>query len=279
MAVEVATWNIARGLSEEHSRFTQIVEGLKGLGDIIALPEAYAEGANVSPELIADRLGQLATFASVYGYEITDTAYQDADPTRPDVAEGFEQHIVLLHGKGLYSRVKPTRLGTRNALEFLFREAPNKPEIRGVAVHLDDRSEALRRGMVDEVFRILGVNQPTLLMGDLNAMHGDSWSARLLRTAPAGFLAEHLPGARGKWLASRLIEMADGGTMNRLTGAGLRDADVLGQATYKFRGIPFGQLDHIMTAGEVVVRNFSAKNLPGSDHKAVSAKLHTRILY
>lgn len=270
MLVEVASWNLAKGLGIDDRR-VQILDGLKQLdADVFVLGEAFASDDSSSKDFVVDVSGQIHDFAVDNGYKAYIASYKDADPTRLGAPAGIEQYLAVL-GRAVLTEATEVRLKTRQG--FKLRIDDGNKGIVGIGAHFDDRSEGLRLGMVDAVLEaIKNTSQPTLVMGDFNAMHGRSLPARIMRNKLASLAAEHAPNERTAWLASRLIEMADGTTMQRLVEAGFQDADPRHRSTFKFSGLPFGQLDHIMTA-DLAVEDFKIRSFKGSDHEAIIAKL------
>ncbi|HVX23968.1 MAG TPA: endonuclease/exonuclease/phosphatase family protein [Candidatus Saccharimonadales bacterium] len=276
MAIELAAWNVAKGLGIDE-RAPQVLEGIKRLdADVVVLSEAWATDDNTSPDFIHEVIGRTMEFAGRYGYRSYDPVpYKDADTTRHGAPAGFEQYLLVMGRENPAVRwAQPIRLGTRNALSMHVTDPQAHHDVYMIGAHFDDRSEALRLGMASALLKRIDLQRPFVLAGDLNAMHHDARSARFLRSKLAEMAASHLPGDRAKWLGSRLLEMGDGRTMGMLARAGLKEADPKHQRTFTFSHVRFGQMDHIMT-NRVVTDQFKTHKLPGSDHRAISARIRS----
>jgi endonuclease/exonuclease/phosphatase family metal-dependent hydrolase len=274
MAVEVAAWNVAKGLGIEE-RASKVLEGIKRLdADVVILSEAFATDNSTSPDFRSDVFGRVMEFAGANGYQSIDApAYQDANTDRVGAPDGFEQYLMVLgRNDPMIRSARTLRLGTRNAFSMQVADPKAHKELHIVGAHFDDRSESLRQYMAASLLEKVDLTRPLVLAGDLNAMHRGTISARLVRSKVAEMVAKRLPSERAKWLGQRLVEMGDGGTMDLLADGGLTDADAKHHRTFTFSHVRLGQLDHIMTAN-VTADQFKVHKLSGSDHRAVSARI------
>jgi endonuclease/exonuclease/phosphatase family metal-dependent hydrolase len=134
----------------------------------------------------------------------------------------------------------------------------------------------------------MGEGTPTVVAGDMNAMHGETAPAKLLR--PARLVAERLPAkdpvpgekqsklSRAGSLGQRLVRMADGSTLRALQEAGFSDADPEFQPTMPSR-YPFVQLDHIFRDRDVQTdpSTFTVyPHNPAADHRMVSVLVEAK---
>ena len=119
-------------------------------------------------------------------------------------------------------------------------------------------------------------------MGDFNAMHRESFPARVLRSRVSRAMIEYWPHARTKDILARLSQMAIGDTMQRfLDSTSLVDIDTSYRPTTtpKMRGqewmpsIRMAQIDHLLISPGVYGGAFSIGGDGGSDHRAISARL------
>jgi len=252
--MKIASWNLARGLSNA-DKARHINEGLDRIdADIVFLPEAFDKtGQPVDPN-----------FAENLGYTTLSVGYEDEEPHPSD-----EQYIVALSRVAVL--LDNTRLATRNALSANFELEGEDISVTGV--HLDDRREDIRTGMVDAFLTGRNPGVAHALIGDLNAMHGDDLRAKVLSSAIARSRAESLKNKRARSLMRRLTDMASGDVMDLLEQTGMKDADSRHRPTMLMGGLAVVQLDHFMHDERLRVTSFQAKRLKGSDHKAISGYL------
>lgn len=276
MSIRVAAWNVERGLGNKHQG--RIFDGIKQLdSDIVVVSEAYGTDDTTSDELREDINGRIADFSEQQGYDYTQQiAYEEYDKrSLEESPKGYETYLMVL-GRQAIKGTDSIRLGGRNALSLDIIDDQTNIKIKGIAAHFDDRNESLRQSMVHSLVENLDTNNPSILMGDLNALHANSWPARLLQTDVARLIANLSITKHMKLITNRAIEMSDGSVMRDLVDLGLRDADIHHNSTYKLGFITFGQLDHIMVAKlGVVDGSFKVNNFRGSDHKAISATIYT----
>lgn len=252
--MKIASWNVARGLSSA-DKAKDIVDGIDRLdADIVFLPEAF------------DKTGELARpdFAEKLGYDTFAVEYEDKEEHPSE-----KQYIVAL--SRVAALLEHTRLGTRNAIAATTAIEGEPTSIIGV--HFDDRNEITRLGMVDAFLEHTSHDAAKVLIGDLNAMHGNDVRAKLLASSSARSIAASLKNDRLRSLATRLTDMASGDVMRELKQAGMKDADPRHRPTMLMSGLAIAQLDHIMHDKKLVVTSFEPHKLKGSDHKAVSGTL------
>lgn len=151
--------------------------------------------------------------------------------------------------------------------------------LRIYAFHANDRSEAGRLKHLDSLPQ--GFVGSSIVMGDLNAMHGSTVVAQAAKLArpftrvlptiePAGVSVKQPFIPRVGSLARRFTDMASGTFLHALEMRGLRDADPTNAPT--IHGI--AQLDHIMVSRMVIVKKFAVlKEVTLSDHKPIIATL------
>ncbi len=280
MPFTITSWNAEKlltdvsGATSDQTGEQTLFENLRTLeqSDAIALSEAFVTSTKSSAGLVEDIVGKVEQFAQGRGYRLWHIPYDDADKQRLGAPPEYDHHMLLL-GRANVVSATPVRLATRNAFSMIISE-PGAAEIRGFAVHLDDRSSATRSLMTRSLLSKLNLLEPVVVAGDFNSMDHHSLMSRILRTNQARQLANHLPNARTKDIGRRLVEMADGKALGLLHAAGLRDAAPNRRSTVSHHHIPFGQLDHIMTKG-LLVNRFWQLRLNGSSHVALSAKLST----
>lgn len=150
-----------------------------------------------------------------------------------------------------------------------------------IGLHMDDRTEARR---LAQVATIPPIDGPTVMMGDLNAMHASTFVARLGRLAHP--LARILPRRdpisisekqplvyKAGSLMYRSSEMSQGRTLRALRERDLRDADPTHQPT--IHGM--FQLDHFLISREVTASRVTVmSHITLSDHKPITAVLEVR---
>lgn len=283
MSIEVATWNLAKGLGTE--RQAQIFEGIKRLdSQTIVFSEAFRTTSVLPDEKQQqndDIIGAIEDFSLENGYEQV-ISYPYADFPKPSEALDDEVYGLVLSRTALnLDNTEMIRLGGRNALslEVICKiDESEAAAVQVIAAHLDDRNEDLRRMAIDSLPNYLIASRPKVMLGDFNAMHGDTTIARLLRTKPAKVIANNSFPKRARTITTRAVEMANGSTMARLEAMDYRDADRFSQATFKLGGLAIGQLDHILVANSesmhIVAEQAKIFNLKGSDHKAILSVIH-----
>jgi endonuclease/exonuclease/phosphatase family metal-dependent hydrolase len=176
MSLEVAAWNVAKGLGIPKRRGA-ILAGFQQLNsDVIVVSEAFSTNNKTPDGFVEEVQASAETFCNEHGYEsLTTVAYEDEDTTRQGAPEGFEQYLMVLGRNALYD-IDQIRLGSRNALELFMRDHEEQSGVWAIASHFDDRSEELRGGMVDAALGEMDLTKPTVVLGDLNAAAYRSWS-------------------------------------------------------------------------------------------------------
>jgi len=154
---------------------------------------------------------------------------------------------------------------------------PDSGELLRVGgIHLDDRNEELRLQQLSHL--------PSLdvLMGDLNAMHGQDLIAKSLRFLHP--FTQRLkefdtdPSKTNKVqqimsLGQRIVRMADGRVLDELLRLGLQDSDPTHQPTID-NGIIYVQIDHILHTDSLRPSEYTVhRNINLSDHKPISVNL------
>lgn len=291
-SIKVASWNLARGLSDP-DKVESIYGSIKELdADIIFLPEAYDKHHDPTTE---DEFLEKARRELGYTAQLL-VKYEDEEEH-----PSGEQYILGLGRAASGVSFSETRFSTRNAISADF-ELEGRP-VTATGAHFDDRHEELRLGMTDSYLSAKeDSNSEQILVGDLNAMHGDSWQAKLLSVGRERGIVDRAlsssgadkfigkfdelvsklkpgktPASRARSLLTRLVGMASGDVMSRLQGAGFIDADprreptmMMGFGKFAVKAV---QLDHIMSRGNLVVNEFTNTHSPDSDHRIVSAKI------
>jgi hypothetical protein len=252
--MKIASWNLARGLSDAE-KAGKIYEGLDRIdADLIFLPESFdIAGRPIDTD-----------FATRLGYKALATEYEDEEP-HPSV----RQHIVGLIR--VEAHLEVARLNTRNAITASFDIEGKSVSVTGA--HFDDRREDIRTGMAGAFLEGRSPNTANALIGDLNSMHGNDLRARALASPFARERAVALKNDRVRSLATRLTDMASGDTMRLLHTGGMKDADSSHGPTMLMGGLAIVQLDHFMHDNALRVDSFQATRLKGSDHMAISGDL------
>ena len=277
--MKIATWNVEGRLSrfaQESMRGSpeQIIREIERLdADVLFLPEAFDKSRPVEDHILSmiDEL-EYAKFEASYD-DIGDRQY----------AATINPHMMLLSRVPLQSS-KIVRLGgSRNAVLAQVDEPQTGKSLRIICVHLDDRSETNRIKQVNDLVPLIKSSDvPTIVMGDFNAMHKESLSARVLRTSLVKRTVQHWPHARSKDIMHRLLEMATGDTMSRILGqTKLIDIDskMRPTTTPKMRGqewmpsVRMVQIDHMFVSPDVKAAHFEIGRDGGSDHRAISGAL------
>jgi len=269
--LRISSWNVEGRLSEtktiKRAKPNDIVKAIKSLNsDILVLLEAHSE--NTIDELAT--LGQLKDM----GYYVYNAPYSDDLKTRPD-AYTSQLSMVLL-SKFKIDKFDIYKLGDiRNCFT-----ATIDNKIRIIGVHLDDRSEENRIKQVTDLSKIINKsNIKTVVLGDLNTMHGeDIWPSKFLRSRPIRWLAQIILPI----ISTRAVEMARGEALKLLeVKTGLIDADINHRPTVTPKSrdlewlpsIRLMQIDHIYISKNIGVSNFAIGKDKGSDHRAISATI------
>ncbi len=252
MRTTLSAWNV-KGALEYEERANQAVRDIDDLdSDVLVLSEAFHDG--ISPEAEIGLRG--------LGYSIT------AVNRQPDDSRKYRM-TALLDRTG--SKVQPIQLGERAAVSC----TNDGAGLHVVGAHLSDESEASRVNSIDKYLEIVNPDIPSVLMGDLNAMFGDTRLAKLLRLPGVGRLSGLVPNERLISLSSRLISMASGETIAKLDKAGYVDADHKYQPTMKFGRFAVAQLDHILHNPHATSSSFERHDSSLSDHMAIKAVIES----
>jgi endonuclease/exonuclease/phosphatase family metal-dependent hydrolase len=278
MAINVLSWNVADALSD-HGRMPNVVNAvISGEPDVGVFSEAYRDSKSTD-DILEAAIAKL----KAEGYDIIHGSYEDSDDRE-------DRHGMLAISRvGMTASI--TRLSIRNAVELQLSGAT----LEGVSttlygVHGDDRREQHRLvqyGSLGNRVVAMSAKEGLILAGDANCMHGSDGRSRLLRavrplTAQLPHVEPVAPGIKSPIrqrlisVASRITEMADGGTVALLGEMGLQDADTQHYPTMPAR-FPVIQIDRIMTNNVLRTSNHRVhERHPGSDHRAISVRIHGR---
>lgn len=276
MAIKVASWNVEGRLHgyQKQGRGTaaHILQEIARLdADVLVLPEFYMDSL---PESVADALAK-------QGYTITETGYGDVGRSELERQRWGEMHISIVSRLPVSDAQVIRPAGLRNLVLCQVTDPRTGQKLRVVAVHLEDRTEAMRVAQANELAEIVRrSSMPTVLLGDFNATWHEG-RAKWLTAAPARSLAKRIPHGELRSMAVRAAEMARGEALAILARAGLRDADPRHRptATPKLRFTPYLpsvrllQIDHMLVPSGIRVSGFTVHADGGSDHRAISAVL------
>jgi endonuclease/exonuclease/phosphatase family metal-dependent hydrolase len=265
MSVKVMGWNLEEGLALEEQS-PRIVEAVIAAdADVVCLSDAYwlhnpARDANgVIAEAAKQRLRS-------EGYELLEVEYKDAHQTH-------HEHYLLGLSRLPVHQSTIVRLGSRNGLHVSVEDPDQRVPVQLFGLHFDDGSESSRARQVADLLECVDEDQPTALIGDFNAMHGEDLRSRVLRWRISERLIHKVPHAHLRSLGTRLIEMASGYTLQQLEAAGFRDVDDKHRLTIPSR-FPVWDLDHCFVNQHLAGRDFRAKAHGGvSDHRAIETEL------
>lgn len=210
------------------------------------------------------------------GYEIVLNAYDE--PRTPGL--GF---AILSRFPILETCVHELPGSRRQLIELRYKDAQGA-RIRVLGVHLDDRSEEGRLTEITTVCDIVNaeVEMPTVLLGDFNAMHHDSWFARIARSQPAHGFSRQVRHKLLRSMADRVHEMALGTTVDYVVShTALHDLDPGRQRTIsgKQAGLEWlpawrlAKIDWIFGSRQFKTIRYRVLRDSGSDHRPVRAEL------
>lgn len=210
------------------------------------------------------------------GYEIVLNAYDE--PRTPGL--GF---AILSRFPILETCVHELPGSRRQLIELRYKDAQGV-RVRVLGVHLDDRSEEGRLTEITTVCDIVNaeVEMPTLLLGDFNAMHHDSWFARIARSQPAHGFSRQVRHKLLRSMADRVHEMALGTTVDYVVShTALHDLDPGRQRTIsgKQAGLEWlpawrlAKIDWIFGSRQFKTIRYRVLRDSGSDHRPVRAEL------
>lgn len=292
--VRVAAWNIERLFShgglELQKRFFEEMEGLTP--DVMVCPEAFCrkdEGLDVEEwrRYVSQQIGPKGLEARFLQYG--------------ESRDALEQMNMLVVARPIEAQYCWLDCGVRRVAKISTGDG-----LTIYGLHLSDYSEDERQMTIDAIsadIDTLSRDAPVVVMGDFNAMWEKDLRARAVRLV-GRMLAKILPApTRGTdyverpsgtffekvgWnlqfihsLATRVIEMASGKTMERFVAMGFTEADESYRPTETLHNRQFPdwvpavgvlQLDHIL------VRNCRAKDFiihksKISDHRAISCRI------
>jgi endonuclease/exonuclease/phosphatase family metal-dependent hydrolase len=275
MTLKVASWNIEGRLSNlavsRRGTPQHILKGITRLqADILFLAEAF--GSEQLEDYIRHHIREL-------GYHMIEIAYEEGGEKRAKSAV-YRPSMMLLSKFPFVSHEK-IRLGNlRNAVVAHIKDPESGEILRIIGIHLDDRSELLRLQQIPDLIQHINTtHEPTIIMGDFNAMHGgDMVPAKLLQSFPLRVAAKYVLSD----LALRAVDMAKGDTLSQLLGeTGLRDADPRHRPTSTpiLRGqewlpsIRLMQIEHILLSPRLSASDFHISPDGGADHRAISAMI------
>lgn len=267
--LKISTWNIKGAFSDPY-RYNEVLKTIhESESDIVVLPDAWHEDSEASrpgPRQLELSAGDFRRL----GYTMLKASFREDRPDDNHARYGF----MTLIREPLTPAYEEIRLGSRPAHHLRF--IHDATILNVIGLYLNDQSEANRTTQLDVLLRYLEpfADEPTVLVGDFNAMHRQSLAARTLNSS---FIQPLLKIPIMNNTPLRLQEMADGATMAILTNDGFTDADPNYTPTMPSR-LPLFQLDRIM------VRNgFSSRlkatppevtpNPQLSDHAMVSSTI------
>ena len=270
--IRIASWNI-------ETRLTQLPNTRRGTpedianeivnldADIVFLPEAFNDN-EATPET--------SRHFKQYGYNTISCLYDELDRSN-------KESLVAKPAMMLMTRfaIKQWHIlrpdNSRNMLVAEL-EMPSGASLHVVGVHFDDKDESRRMRQVPDVIKEVNSHDtPGIILGDFNAMHANTFPARLLSHPQVKPIAESL-GSVGK----RAVRMAHGATMRTIMEeTGYRDADSRRQPTttpcmYGREWLPsirLMQIDHILVSPDITVNDFHIQKDGGADHRAITATL------
>ena len=271
--IKIASWNIEGRLSMQkqgRGSYDQILNNISRIdADIIFLPEAYTEES-------IDKLQCLNNIKRM-GYAVYSAPYDDDLANRKDA---YTKHLsMLLLSKTPLSDFKYIKLGNfRNCISAIYKN--DKDNIRIFGIHLDDRLESTRLNQITDLSSIINQSkEPTIVIGDFNAMHGDDfWPSKFLKTKFSKIISNIILPK----LYKRVIEMANGSVIKYLeNNTHLTDTDIKHRPTttpkirnYEFLpSIKLIQIDHIFTSNNINASEYTIHKDGGSDHRAISAQI------
>lgn len=274
MSVRLAALNTAEGLGD--LRLKPTIKSIEKIdADIVVVSEAFATYEEDPTDKVTQIVCAIKDATDQLGYQVAYTPYEDAewgsDPTE-SYRPFFQRYLIVLGRSALLSS-HLVRLNSRNALEMTVQDPDDYSIFRGFGVHFDDRANGNRSLMACNLTGRLQPGEPAFLGGDLNVMNPNQPIARVMRSKPVKWIAQHTPTVRGQSLVTRPVDMAEGLAYSTLTDFGFEDADPNGQPTFRVAKVPLFTLDHIMTVGGLRAHDFERTSVPGSDHLAISAHL------
>ena len=199
--MNIVTWNAERMFSHGGGNMRATPEdAIKTLqtlnADVVAIPEFAFKSSLKQATLDA---------IALLGYQVVTVEYAD------ERASGL-LFAMLSRVDIKDSIIHQFENSERFAVELRVRYHEDVLSIIGT--HLDDRSEVQRRHEAECAINIIAnIKHQVVFLGDMNALHGEAWQARLLRLWPVRLLAKLSPSRDGYSIGERLVEMASGGTI------------------------------------------------------------------
>ncbi len=271
-SLKVGTWNLHGALSNPVDAKPVLRELAHAQADVIALPDAWHEDSSRSRPSYERKSRVSDELFQAMGYKVFRSTFEEDRPDDNYARYGF---ATLVHNREALSSATTIELGTRPAHHLRINMGAHALNV--ISLYLNDQSEENRYKQVGTLLDYLDPYffEPTILVGDFNAMHADSKIAQLLQSDRAHDL---LGGIKAKNnTIPRLIEMADGATMNNLEAAGFVDAEPKYRPTMPSL-LPLFQLDHIMMrdgalASLTATRPKRTLELSASDHAFITSHI------
>ena len=257
MSIDIVAQNAARGLTYPARAEALIATVAACSPDVVVWSEATDKSGETAFPDVPQSLGYLAVR----------TEYDD-EPPHPSQPQFLE----VWAKKDIVDKIEPVRLASRTALLAHVRDRQSGVAIGVIGAHFDDRDPHARAAMSKAVVNNFPHKPRLVLAGDVNGMHGRDRRAALLNRPAVQMVARHLPNARGRSLATRLVGMADGAALALLEQAGFHDADPKLRPTMRLgKFAVVGQLDHIMLR-QLWATGFRLLNT-ASDHAGIFARI------
>ena len=270
--LRVVTWN-AEGMFVEGTKTRRATphDALRVLrrlnADIIVIPEfGRLDGLR----------DEIHTAMASLGYEVVSTPYHDSNAPGLGLVVLSRLPVVSWH-------VHALAVTGRNLLEVFCKDESGS-RIRIIGVHLDDRGEAIRMHQIRDVVQLVNadVTTPTVLMGDMNAMHERSRFARFIRLAPVRHMTRYINHTLVASVAQRVQEMALGTTIATLQhDTLLHDLDPGHKRTISGRqrglewipSVRLAKIDWIFGSRQIKTVIYKVHRDVGSDHRPVEANI------
>lgn len=272
--MRAGSWNVEQRLTlltdKERGTPNHILQGIEALdADVLVLPEAFQ---NAPAAEVDERLHAM-------GYDWRDVAYHDKG--REQEYDGAMPYMRILSRLAIVASEEVRWADIRNTLVVTVQEPETGELVRVVGVHWDDREKATRRQQAYSMGHYIQQSDrlPTIAAGDWNEMHGVSRKERLLGSSAVRFIADHIPHATVRYIATRMVDMTEGDGLAEFEHiTGMRDLDPLHRptSTPKIRGplevlpsIPTIQIDHIYANDAIQADPVQIGRDGGADHRSV----------
>jgi endonuclease/exonuclease/phosphatase family metal-dependent hydrolase len=270
--MKIMAWNVEGRLSRQTTRRRgtpqAILRRIEQLdADVGVLTESHV-GAPCNG--VNDRLEEL-------GYQWHDIDYHDKGSTSEKT--GAMRVISRLGAVA----VAAARWGdVRNMLVVDVVDPASQIPVRLIPTHLVSSSAEDRLAQMDDIIPYINsCDQPTIMMGDFNEMHGEDLRSRIIGSRAVHMIADCMP-TRIKRVAQQWIDMTGGKALARLGNeTDLRDADPRHRCTETPKmqafeawmpSVRLAQLDHMFISPNIQVAHFAIGRDGGSDHRDISAK-------